>query len=560
MENRHFSIGVDFGTNMVRALIVDLDTGEAVASESAAYRSGEKGVLLSAKDPFLARQYPGDYLESMETAVKKAVAKYHSKGFRTADIRGIGVDTTGSTPVPVDEQLRPVAFQEKFKNNLNAQAWLWKDHTAAAEAEQITWIAAKLRPEYLKKCGGAYSSEWFFSKIWRCFNIDREVFNAAYTWLELSDYIPAVLAGINDNSLLKRNACAAGHKAMYNDDWNGLPDEEFLGNLAPEMAGLKKRLYDKAYASDTIAGYLCAEWAGKVNLSAGIPIAVGALDAHCGAVGSGVGKGVLVKIIGTSTCDIMVSPLEQELKDIPGVAGIARNSVLPGFYGVEAGQSAVGDIFNWYIVKVLNKKDDYHKVLSEKASKLKAGQSGLLALDWNNGNRNILTDPNLTGLLVGQTLVTRDYEIYRALIEATAFGARRIIEQMENYGIEIGAVINCGGIAEKNPLVMQIYADVLQKPMLLAASSQTCALGAAIMGGLAGLKGRKGFENAEAIQQRVCQIKDIKYEPNPEAMPVYQQLYELYKKLHDSFGMQGSGGNLFDVMKQLLKIRRSTIT
>jgi L-ribulokinase len=556
---KYYSLGIDFGTNSVRTLIVDLQNGEEIASESIEYPSGEYGVLLDRRQPHLARQYPGDYAESLKKVMKLTMEKASELGISSRNIRGIGIDSTGSSPLPVDETLAPLALQKKFQHNLNAQTWLWKDHTAADEAREITELASKVHPEYLKKCGEAYSSEWFFSKIYHCYKIDREVFDAAYSWIELSDYLPALLCGYHSIDQLKRNVCAAGHKAMYNENWGGLPSEDFLGKLSPSLAQLRKRLFPQAYSSDEIAGYLSNEWAENLHLPEGIPVAVGALDAHYGAVGSGVGKGILVKIIGTSTCDIMVYPDDGKLPDIPGVAGIVKGSVLPGYLGIEAGQSAVGDIFNWFVTQVLNREAEYHQILSEKASQLKAGQSGLLALDWNNGNRNILADPYLSGLLLGQTLLTSDFEIYRALIEATAFGARRIIEQMENYRVKIDKVINCGGIAEKNPLVMQIYANVLGRPMEIAQSPQTVALGAAIFGGVVGLKKVNGFETTEKIQARVCRIKEKIYYPDKEQQKIYDQLYILYKKLHDGFGIVSNQENMYQMMKDLLEIKKSAM-
>lgn len=557
MSRKH-ALGLDFGTNSVRALILDLLSGEEIASETAAYPSGTHGILLDEREPHLARQHPGDYPLSMERALKKTLAAARKRGLAGKDICGIGIDATGSTPLPVDRRAVPLGVQERFRKNLNAQAWLWKDHTAAAEARQISELAAEMRPQYLTKCGGAYSSEWFFSKIFHCRRVEREVFDAAYSWMELSDYIPALLAGVRDVSQAKRNVCAAGHKAMYNEEWGGLPDREFLSRLAPEMGELRSRLYEKALASDQLAGYLSEEWAAKLDLPAGTPIAVGAIDAHSGAVGSGVGRGILVKILGTSTCDIMVFPAGEALKDVPGVAGIVNGSVLPGYIGIEAGQSAVGDIFNWFVSRAANRGEAYHAELTEKARRLKAGQSGLLALDWNNGNRNILTDPDLTGLLVGQTLLTTDYEIYRALIEATAFGALRIIERLEEYGILIEKVINCGGIAEKNDLVMQIYADVLNRPMEIAQSAQTVALGAAIMGGYAALKGQEGFRRIEEVLARVCRVKETVFHPDKNASQTYRQLYGIYKKLHDAFGVKTSREDLYPVMKELLAIKRNS--
>ena len=551
----YYGLGIDFGTNSVRALILDLITGEEIASSVSNFKSGKDGILLSDTDPNLARQHPGDYLESMEIAVKATVDLAIENNCNINNIVGIGVDTTGSTPLPVDENVQPLALSNKFKDNLNAQAWLWKDHTSIEESLKITKLASEIRPEYIAKCGGAYSSEWFFSKIYHCYNVDKKVFQAADSWIECSDYIPAVLAGITSINEVKRNVCAAGHKAMYSDDWGGYPDEEFLEKLAPEMKSLRKSL-NEGYSVKDIAGYLSEEWSHKFGLRQGIPIAVGALDAHIGAIGSGVGEGVLVKIIGTSTCDIMVLDKDKNVQNIPGVAGIADESVLPGYIGVEAGQSAVGDIFNWFVANVLNKGPEYHELLTEKAGELEAGQSGLLALDWNNGNRNILADFNLSGLILGQTLHTTDYEIYRALIEATAFGALKIIERMEEYGIKIEKLVNCGGIAEKNPLVMQIYADILNRPMEIAESAQTVALGAAIIGGFVGMEKKENFENIQKIQSRVCRSKEKKYIPNPKSVENYAEIYKLYKQVHDSFGVEGKPIDLFNVMKKLLEIKK----
>ncbi len=556
MSSNVYALGIDFGTNSVRALILNLVNGEEISSSVANYKSGNSGILLDEQNSLVARQSPSDYLESMQIAVKESVTKAIDKNIPVNKIVGIGVDATGSTPIPVDDNLQPLAFQEEFKNNLNAQAWLWKDHSSIEESEIITELSAEIRPEYIAKCGGAYSSEWFFSKILHCYNVDRKVYDAAFTWLECSDFIPATIAGITNISDLKRNICAAGHKAMYNKEWGGYPDKEFLGKLAPEFVELKKTLSDEAYTIDEIMGTLSPEWAEKFGLKNGIPIAVGALDAHIGAIGSGVGDGVLVKIIGTSTCDIMVSPKNKIIKEIPGVAGIVDGSVLPGYIGIEAGQSAVGDIFNWFVYNVLNRDNDYHNVLTEKAEKLRAGQSGLLALDWNNGNRNILADFNLTGLILGQTLHTKDYEIYRALIEATAFGALMIIERMEEYGIKIEKLVNCGGIAEKNPMVMQIYADILGRPMEVAANGQTVAMGAAIIGGFVAMKGMDGFENIEVIQSRVCKVKETNYIPNEKEHKIYSEIYKLYKKLHDTFGVKEHKESLFEVMKKLISIKK----
>lgn len=551
----HYSIGIDFGTNSVRALLADVTNGQEICAFSVEYSSGENGILLDTKNVHLARQEPSDYLNSMKKAVQQIIVEINKSGKDPNKIIGIGVDTTGSTPLPVCRDLTVLSTKEEFKDNLNAKAWLWKDHTSVNEAREITDLAKDIRPNYLAKCGGIYSSEWFFSKMLNCLRHDPRVFEAAYSWVELSDYIPAVLCGVKDVHKIKRNLCAAGHKAMFSQEWGGLPDTEFLSQLAPELGDLRSRLFEEAYPSDTIAGYLCAEWRGFFNINSSIPVAVGALDAHLGAVGSGIGPNVLVKILGTSTCDIMIHPKQEKIEDIPGVAGIADDSVLPGFVGIEAGQSAVGDIFNWFVSKVLN-EPDAHQRLSKNASAIKAGQSGLLALDWNNGNRNILADPDLSGLIVGQTLHTADFEIYRALIEATAFGSRRIIDRLEEYGVKIKKVVNCGGIAEKNPLVMQIYANVLNRPMAIAASSQTVALGAAIMGSAAALKGQPEYDNVQNIQNRICHLKSRVFEPEITEVEVYNKLYQLYCQLHDAFGLGIENKSLNNVMKQLLQIKK----
>jgi len=548
-----YAIGLDYGTNSVRTLIVNVANGKEVATAVWEYAHGHHGVIL-ARDPNLARQHPADYLEGAEITVKKAlaVAKKTVRGFNAADVIGIGVDTTGSTPLPVDAKGIPLAFDKKFAKNPAAMAWLWKDHTGVAEAGEITELAKKIRPQYLAKCGGTYSSEWFFSKILHCLRTAPEVFAAAHTWVECADWIPAMLTGTEAPDKLVVGVCAAGHKAMYNDTWGGYPDAEFLGQLDPKLGALRSRLCVKAQTIDRAVGKFTADWAERTGLPAGIPVAVGAFDAHLGGVGSGIAPGTLVKIIGTSTCDMMVVPVGQQLADVPGLCGIVNGSILPGFYGLEAGQSAVGDIFNWFVnyIQPLGKAGS-HEALTAGAGKLKPGESGLLALDWNNGNRTILVDQRLTGLLLGQTLYTTPAEIYRALIEATAFGALTIINRFEEYGVKVEQIVNCGGIAEKNPLVMQIYADVTGRPMKVSRSAQTCALGAAIAGAVVA----GAYPDYASAQKAMTGIKPRVFQPKPEAHVVYRELYALYRKLHDALGTKDWNGNLFDVMKPLIEIR-----
>jgi len=552
-----YTIGLDYGTNSVRCLIVDVTNGDEVGSNVHEYETGEAGIILDPADHNLARQNPSDYVKGIEVTVKAAIAdaKNNAEDSDASKIIGIGIDTTGSTPIPVDADGMPLSMLDEFKENPNACAWLWKDHTGHAEATEITELAAKEHPEYLARCGGTYSSEWFFSKVLHCLRTDPAVFDAAYTWVECCDYIPAILTGTAKPGQIKASRCAAGHKAMFNDNWGGLPSKEFLSKLDPKLGELRGRLYEKTYTVRTEAGKLTEQWAQKLGLPAGVPVAVGAFDAHLGAVGSGIGPGKLVKIIGTSTCDMVVFESDRELADIPGICGIVDGSILPGYFGLEAGQSAVGDIFNWFVnyIQPGGSEAGSHEALTERAAKLKPGQSGLLALDWNNGNRTVLVDQRLTGLLVGQTLHTRPEEIYRALIEATAFGALTIINRFEQYGVEVSQVTNCGGIAEKNPLLMQIYADVTGREMVISRSAQSCALGAAIAGAVVG-GAHGGFADAQAA---MCGIKDVTYKPIAENHKVYQKLYAIYKQLHDAFGTQDRSGRLANVMKDLLHIKEN---
>lgn len=551
------TIGLDFGTSSVRALLVDVATGEEISTASWNYTYGAQGVLLSG-DPNLARQHPADYVTGAQVVLRKVLAEARkaSAKFTPADVIGLGVDTTGSTPLPIDSAGVPLAFDPEFESNLAAMAWLWKDHTSVAEAAQITELASSIRPHYLAKCGGVYSSEWFFSKILHCLRTSPKVFDAAALWVEIADWIPAMLTGTAKPGCLTVGVCAAGHKAMYNEGWGGYPDAEFLGKLHPKLGTLAGRLRPRAASICQSVGGLTAEWARRTGLPSGIPVAVGAFDAHLGAVGAGIAPGTLVKIIGTSTCDMMIAPVDTPLADIPGLCGIVNGSVLPGYYGLEAGQSAVGDIFNWFVNCIQpGGKAATHEALAAEAAKVAPGASGLLALDWNNGNRTVLVDQRLTGMLIGQTLYTTPPEIYRALIEATAFGALTIVNRLEEYGVKVKQVVNCGGIAEKNSLLMQTYADVIGRPMKVSRSAQTCALGAGIAGAVVAGRRAGGHANFASAQRAMCGLKETVYRPRPKPRATYRQLYTLYRQLHDAFGLAGWHGQLHNVMKQLLQIR-----
>lgn len=551
----NYVIGIDYGTNSCRAVLMKVGSTKEIATSVFPYPSGEAGILTDKKDPHVARQHPQDYIDGLVTNIKNVLrdTKESISDFDASQVKSLGFATTGSTIIPVDQNNRPLAFHDEFKENLNAMSWLWKDHTSIEEADQVTQLASKIRPEYLERCGGTYSSEWFWAKILHLKNIDSVTFNASYSYVELCDFLPGILAGICDPKELKRGICAAGHKAMYCDNWGGLPDKEFLTELAPELAELRDRLYEKAYASDEIAGKVSAKWAEETGLAEGTALAVGAFDAHLGAVGAGIGEGTLVKIMGTSTCDLMISKQDSVVE---GVCGIAQDSVIPGYTGIEAGQSAVGDLFLWLVNNLV--PDSYGTSLNEKfknltteASKQRPAQSGLLALDWNNGNRSVLVDMNLSGLMIGQTLHTKAHEVYRALLEATAFGALKIINRLEEAGTEVKEVVCCGGLANKNDLMMQIYADVTGRPIKIAPTEQTCAVGAAISAASAFIP-----DSMTACKETMTVQPDRVFTPTEAGKEIYAKLFKLYDDLHDSFGVKDSGIDLYHVMKELNALRK----
>ena len=552
-----YVIGLDFGTNSVRALLVDVRNGSEKATSVWNYEHGRHGVILDPKNPNLARQHPLDYITGARRtiqAILRQAAKI--KGFTAENVIGIGVDATGSTPLPVDAEGQPLAFTKPFAKEPAAMAWLWKDHTSHAEAEEITASGLKIRPHYLAKCGGRYSSEWFWAKMLHCARIAPEVFAAAHTWVEIADWIPAHLAGNIHPGRLRRGICAAGHKALFHPAW-GYPDAEFLRSLDERLVRIRENMPEKIFNMSATAGNLTEIWADKLGLKPGIPIAIGAIDAHLGAVGAGITAGTLIKIIGTSTCDIMIAPLESELPDIPGLCGIVPESVLPGHFGMEAGQSAVGDIFNWFVHTITpgGTRHGSHAALTLEAKKIKPGRSGLLTLDWHNGNRTVLVDQKLTGLTLGLTLHSTPAEIYRSLIEATAFGARTIMERFEEYGVKVERVVTCGGITAKNPLVMQIYADILGRPIAISQSSQTCALGAAIAASVAAGQSGGGYGDFGRAIQAMSGVGKKIFQPIPAYAAVYDRLYKLYQSLHDAFGIKGRQADISHVMKELLDIR-----
>lgn len=512
------ALGLDFGTSSVRALLVDVDSGQEAGSAVSLYVSGEAGVVLNPTDPYVARQVPADYRAGCIDAIRAVLARSGP-----VEIVGIGVDTTASTPIPVGPGLTPLADDPAFAQEPAAMAWLWKDHTAHTEAAEITALAKARHEPYLAKCGGSYSSEWYWSKLLRAARTAPAVFEAADTWLELQDYVPAWLCG---EPKPLRGVCAAGHKGMWSPEWGGYPSADFLAALHPGLAAHAAQLDPVCQPCGTAGGDLCEEVAAATGLKPGTPVSVGGIDAHLGAVGVGIEPGTMVKIMGTSTCDILVGPGSG--LEIEGVSGIVPGSVLPGFTGIEAGQAAVGDLLDW-CVRLLGKG---HEELTALAQEVPPGSAGLVALDWHNGNRNVLADPTLTGVIAGATLGTGPGELYRALVEATAMGGRKILERIADSGVSVDRIVVCGGALARSPLVMQTYADVFGRPMAIAATEHACALGAAVCGAVAG-RAHPDFPSALAAMASPAAKT---YDPNPAATRLYDQLYGSYTKLHDEFG------------------------
>lgn len=561
MGSSNYCIGLDFGTNTARALIVDSRTGTEAAGSVAPYPSGEEGILTDPSDPLLARQNPLDYEKSLFGALGEALQRLEQSEGPEAPRRiiGIGIGATASTPIPVDSEMRPIALQPEFESDPAAMAWLWKDHTAHEEAEEITRHAGDLAPQYLERCGGTYSSEWSLAKLLRFLRTAPGAATRTAEWIELGDYLGGILTGCDTPANLPRNVCAAGHKGFYHDS-DGPPPAAFLRAVDPLLESwFASRALPRPQPAGARCGVLCEEWAGKLGLAAGIPVSIAAIDAHLGAVGAGITTGRLAKIMGTSGCDMVVHPADENPPpSISGLCGIVRDSILPGYWGLEAGQSALGDIFAWFVREFSAPAGVGHEELTRLATGLQPGQSGLLALDWNNGNRSILANPRLSGLLLGQTLQTRTWEVYRTLLEATAFGARTIIEQIRSSGVNVDEIVVCGGIAEKNPLLLQIYADVLGMPLILSASDQTCALGAAIFGAVAAGAESGGYDSVEEAQQAMTGIREGACEPGDDARKVYDELYGLYRQLHDAFGGVNREADLGSIMKELSMLRDRT--
>lgn len=548
MGNKQFVLGLDFGTDSARALIIET-TGKEAASEVSYYPRWAKGLFCN-PDKYQFRQHPLDYIESMEAAVKGALAKL-PPGSGT-NIIGIGVDTTGSTPCAIDRNGIPLALLKEYHENPNAMFILWKDHTAVREAGEINHTAKHWGGvDYTKYEGGVYSSEWFWAKILHTLREDPLVRDNAYSWVEHCDWIPALLTGTQNPSSLKRSRCAAGHKAMWHQDWKGLPEEKFLKKIDPLLSGLRERLYQETDTSDVKAGDLTTEWAERLGLKPGIAVAVGAFDAHMGAVGAEISEATLVKIMGTSTCDVMIAaPKVIGKKLVAGICGQVDGSVIPGYIGLEAGQSAYGDVYAWFrkllawpLDTLLSesallapetaaklKEEIETKILtklSSEAAKVDINETTLIALDWLNGRRTPYADQTLKGVVAGLTLGTTAPKFFRALVEATAFGAKAIVERFREEGIPINQVIAIGGIAKKSDFVMQVTADVFNMPIKVARSEQACALGAGMFGAVAaGI-----YPDLPGAQNSMSGGFDKTYLPQPEAAQKYQKSYQKYLEL-----------------------------
>jgi L-ribulokinase len=542
-----YTIGIDYGTDSVRSLIVNTKTGEEVATAVFNYPRWEKGMYNDAsKNQF--RQHPKDYLEGLEYTIKEAL-KQAPDGV-AENVAGISVDTTGSTPVAVDEKGVPLSLTPGFEENPNAMFVLWKDHTAVKEADEINDLARKWEVDFTKYEGGIYSSEWFWAKVLHIIREDPGVFRAAYSWVEHCDWIPALLTGNTHPKTLKRSRCAAGHKAMWHEAFGGLPSEEFLTALDPMLAGLRERLYKETFTCDVSAGTISEEWAEKLGLPQNVVIGVGAFDAHLGAVGAEIEPYYVSKVMGTSTCDMLVAPMD-EVGDklVNGICGQVDGSIMPGMLGLEAGQSAFGDIYAWFksvlewplknIVAESELLDEETKQkliaetsdkiiaeLSEAASKIPIEESGVVALDWMNGRRTPDANQNLKGAIAGLNLGSDAPRIFRALVEATAFGSKAINDRFIEEGVRIDGVIALGGVAKKSPFVMQVVADVLDMPIKVARSEQACALGSAMAASVAaGI-----YANTSEAQKNMGGGIETEYHPIPENVEKYKVLYEKYKK------------------------------
>ncbi len=548
MPAKSYVIGVDYGTDSVRSVILDASNGEEIAAAVFNYPRWSDGLYCDPKQNQF-RQHPQDYVEGLTFTIKKCL---HNAGPAIAsNIKAISVDATGSTPVAVDKTGKPLALIPGFENNPNAMFVLWKDHTSTKEAAEINAHAVKFNTNYLQFVGGIYSSEWFWAKLLHILRADEAVRQACYSWVEHCDWIPFLLTGGTDIHQMKRGVCAAGHKALWAKDYGGLPPNDFFTALDPLLDCYISRLFSKTYTSDKAAGNLSPEWAERLGLSTNVIIGVGAFDAHMGAVGGQIEPYHLSKVMGTSTCDLLVAPLnEVEAKMVKGICGQVPGSVIPGMMGMEAGQSAFGDTYAWFknilswplnnllsnssvidasTAQKLNKEisDKLISELSAIASKIPMNENDELAVDWLNGRRTPDANQLLKASLSGLNLGTSAPHIFKALAEATCFGAKAIVDRFNNEDITVKGLIGLGGVAKKSSFVMQILADVINMPIRIHKSEQTCAAGAAMFAATAaGI-----YDKVEDAMATMGQGFEKEYYPNKSNVEIYAKRYLKYQHL-----------------------------
>ena len=530
-------IGIDYGTDSCRALIVDAVSGKEMAAHVAFYPRWKKALYCDASRNQY-RQHPQDYIDTLEQAVKGALGKLPAGAAR--QVIGIGIDTTGSTPCLTDKQGTPLALLPEYADNPNAMFILWKDHTSIREAGEINQLAYRWEIDYTSRSGGIYSSEWFWAKALHALREDESIRKDAYSIIEHCDWMPALLTGNLKPEELKRSRCAAGHKCMWAEEWGGYPSQEFLSELDPLLDGFAAHLSTHTYTSDTSAGKLSEEWAGRLGLPGGIDVAVGIIDAHAGAIGAGIKANTMVKILGTSTCDIVVTP-KSDIEDrlIPGISGQVDGSVIPGLIGLEAGQSAFGDVYAWlrdllsWSLAVLSARDAESATgkilqkLTEEAQDLPLTDDGIVSSDWFNGRRTPFADQTLKGGIIGLTLGTTPAQIFRSLVEATAFGSKAIMDHMEKEGVKVTEVIGVGGISLKSPYVMQTLADVMGVPIRVARAQQAGALGAAMLASVASGQ----FDSLQSATDRMDQGNLKVYTPRQDVNQLYRKRYKQYQSL-----------------------------
>ena len=556
MSKDKFVIGVDYGSDSVRSVIINAANGEEIASSVYNYPRWQKGLYCDAPNNQF-RQHPLDYIEGLEITIKDCI-KTAGGATVAGNIKGLSVDTTGSTPVAVDKTGTPLALTSGFSENPNAMFVLWKDHTAVKEAAEINEHATKFSINYLKYVGGIYSSEWFWAKLLHVLRDDESVRRATHSWVEHCDWIPFLLTGGKNANEIKRGRCSAGHKALWAEEFGGLPPDEFFATLDPVLKGFTSKLFIETYTADQAAGKLSPEWAERLGLSTDVIVGTGAFDAHMGAVGGQIEPYHLSKVMGTSTCDILVAPVN-EMKDklVRGICGQVNGSVIPGMVGLEAGQSAFGDTYAWFknivswpmdnllsqssIIDAQTAKALKLELseliipeLSRQASFLPIEEDSELAIDWFNGRRTPDADQSLKGAITGLGLGSDAPRVFKALVEATCFGAKSIVERFVSEGIPVKGLIGIGGVAKKSPFVMQTMADVLGMPIRIHQFKHTCALGAAMFAAVvSGI-----YPTVEEAMAAMGRGFDVEYYPNPQYQEVYKRRYKQYNGLGEFVAFQ----------------------